>query len=450
MAPLIDTRYRDYRRLYWLITLLLVSFFWLLPAAWDFITTNGFKPAEIKRFAIQNSSLSNLVVKEVASSGKGDPLTPVTSTSTFMPFLDVVPSEDGRELFVSAGGVGQVDGTVVVSVSDEGPGHRKGSWTMTYSSTTQIYITTVTGFTPNTGTFGSLSITTTLGLDTGTVDFNRTYVPTSTVQTINSIDGILQLTLVSTDTFPSDTYVAVTPSFAPPGPAPLGHRFIGSTYSIRASGAILVADRPMNLILAYDTIVLAGADPHTLAIFAWNAFNKRWDNLGGTLFSDQKFVSVPINHFTTYALMTTSTWRDKFDDLSGLEINQSSNINLGGTPENRTLILADIPGSGHAVSKPVIPPTTFADWGTVSFNQAAAPPTTTLTVDILSLDGALLLTNVASGTSLAGLIDPTAYPGLRLRANLASAVSGESSTLKEWTLSWQVKEQVVYLPLVLK
>jgi hypothetical protein len=46
---------------------------------------------------------------------------------------------------------------------------------------------------------------------------------------------------------------------------------VGSAYSVRASGAVLVADRPMSLRLYYNEITLAGADPHTLAIFAWDA-----------------------------------------------------------------------------------------------------------------------------------------------------------------------------------
>src|SRR5688572_9601113 len=67
--------------------------------------------------------------------------------STFAPFLNIIPSEDGSQLHISAGNVGEVGGTVFANLS-LGPGHRKGG-TMTYSDTVQAYITTITpGFTP--------------------------------------------------------------------------------------------------------------------------------------------------------------------------------------------------------------------------------------------------------------------------------------------------------------
>ncbi|HDQ74106.1 MAG TPA: hypothetical protein ENN19_18730, partial [Chloroflexi bacterium] len=122
---------------------------------------------------------------------------PVEScTSGLAPFLDIVPSQDGTELFISASGVGELSGAVFVNVG-VGPGHDKDSWTMTYSSTVQSYVATATGFTPHTGTSGPLNITTTQGLDSGVVDFNRAYVPASTVETVSSIDGNLDLSIVN-------------------------------------------------------------------------------------------------------------------------------------------------------------------------------------------------------------------------------------------------------------
>lgn len=374
---------------------------------------------------------------------------PTAQATNLTPFLNIIPSQDGTELFVSASGVGDLGGTAFLNIGD-GPGHDRGGWTMPYSDTVQAHVATATGFTPNTGASGPLSITTTLGVDTGAVDFNRAYVPASTTQSISSLDGNLQLSLVTTDTINFNTYVAVVPSFGPPGPAPQGHYFIGSTYSVRAAGALTGTNKPMSLRLYYSDATLAGADPHTLGIFSWDAFNKQWDYLGGRLFYDQKYLSVITDRFTTYALMAIPAWRDEFDDFNGLNFPaEVNNVTLGGTVENRTLVLLASPGSGTAVSKPITPTGTLANWGTLTYSSTVDPPTTTLTVDVLSLDGTEVLTDVASGTSLASL-DPAQYSSLKLRLNLSSTTGGETASLEQWQLTWQVTEERIYLPVVLK
>ena len=65
----------------------------------------------------------------------------------------------------------------------------------------------------------------------------------------------------------------------------------------------------------------------------------------------------------------------------------------------------------------------------------------------LSLDGTELMSDVASGASLASL-DPVQYPALKLRANLASTTAGHSPALDNWQLTWQV--ETIYLPVVIK
>jgi hypothetical protein len=356
------------------------------------------------------------------------------------PFIHIVPSQDGTELFISVSGLDASCGTICVDA---------GIWATPAQRccSTSPCILTVSGLTPNMDDCGSIEITSTLGLDSRAVEFCRAYVPASASRVISSVDGNLQLTLVSTDTFPSEAYVVVVPSYGPPGPLPLGHRPVGSAYSVRASGAMLIADRPMSLHLYYSETTLAGADPHTLAIFAWDAYHERWNNLGGFLFSDQQFVSVATRRFTTYAPMAAPTWRDGFDDLSGLDFAQLNNVTWGGTPGNRTLVLTSTATNGHAVSNPITPTAGFAAWGSLTFSRTIDLPTTTLTIDVLSLDGPVLLTDVASGVNLAGL-DPAQYYALKLRATLSSTVRGETPALDAWRLTWQVEERHIYLPVV--
>ena len=114
------------------------------------------------------------------------------------------------------------------------------------------------------------------------------------------------------------------------------------------------------------------------------------------------------------------------------------------------LILASAPGSGNAVSVPITPTSGFVSWNSLTFSGAADPSTTTLTLDILGLDGNEVLTGVASGAELSGLIDPTHYPSLRLRVNMASTTAEETPSLDDWQLSWQAGEHSIYLPFVLK
>jgi hypothetical protein len=444
MTQLTDTRRKNHTFQRWSAAVLLASLIVLTWVPWHStakLESTPVTPQHLRSFAQTQRPKVGLRQSESHA--------PTAPTSAFTPFLNIVPSQDGRELYISAGGVGELGGTVFANIGI-GPGHDKHSYTMVYSDTVQAYVATAAGFTPNMDASGPMNITTTLGLDTGMVDFNRAYVLSSTIQTVGSIDGNLELTLVSTDTITFDTYIAIVPSYAPPGPAPLGHRFAGSSYSVRAAGALLVTDEPMSLRLYYNDTTLAGADPHTLAVFGWDAFNERWDDLGGRLFYDQQYVSVATSRFTTYALMSTPAWRDDFDDFNGLNFPaEVSNVTLRVQGDNRELVLLGTVISGIAVSKPVTPTTAIDSWGNLAFTGTMNPPTTTLSVDVLSVDGTEILTDVISGASLAS-IDPVQHPALKLRVYLFSTVVGETPSLDRWQVTWQVEEYKVYLPVALR
>jgi hypothetical protein len=371
------------------------------------------------------------------------------------PFVNVIPDSNGTDLLIRASGVGELGGTVFTNI-DTGPSGNKGGWTMTYSDTAQTYFATVTGFSAGKTEESPLSITTTLGLDTGSVFFKRAYIPAKTTQTIASVDGNLQLSLVTTNTITSNTYVTIVPSFAPPGPAPAGHRFVGSVYSARASGALLVAGEPMILRLAYTPTLLDGADPHSLGIFAWDTNAKNWVMLGGQLFVDQSYMSVATPIFATYALMTTTSWRDDFEDFgfSGLDQSQTQNISLDLLGDSLALTLQDTPGAGSAVSQPITPTSVISGWGTLTFSGVAPAPATSLVVDVLSADGTtVLLSNAVSGTSLAN-IDPAKHPVIRLRTRLSSTAAGQSPQLDVWQITWlpagAQQRRYIYLPMIVR
>lgn len=233
-----------------------------------------------------------------------------------------------------------------------GPAHHKGSYTMAYSETHQAYLATAIDFSPQSDVADAINLTTTTGLDTGWVDFTRAYVvPSSTIQTVTTEDNRFVLTVVSSDTLPAETYVAVVPSYAPPGPVPWGHRLIGSTYNARAAGALITTDRPMSLRLYYDPATLLGADPHTLAVHRWDAFQERWADLGGRLFYTQGYLALATSHFGAYALVSAPRWQDAFDDFSGVDFpTQVENVTLQFQGDNGGLVLAGDALTGTVVS----------------------------------------------------------------------------------------------------
>lgn len=367
----------------------------------------------------------------------------------FAPFLNIVPSQDGAGVLVSAGGVGELAGDLFANVGI-GPTGRKGGWTMTYSETVAAYVTNVAGFSPTFSEEGSISITTTTGLQTGEVNFLRAYVQADLERPfdIDSPDGNLRLTIANTDTFASEVYIAVAPSYGPPGPLPAGYRPVTSYYSVRASGAIAQVERPMLLRLFYNSATLAGADRRTLTILAWDAFAGQWEDLGGRLLAEQQVKVVATHRFTTYVLAATTTWRDAFDDFDGIDFTRSANITNGGTPQNRTMILRATPGEGVLVSQPITPPAGFTHWGVLAYNVSDDSPATALTVDLLAVDGELLLRDVESGAALGDLLDPEQHPSVRLRANLLSTQSGASPALENWQISWSFATYQIYLPMI--
>ena len=159
-------------------------------------------------------------------------------------------------------------------------------------------------------------------------------------------------------------------------------------------------------------------------------------------------MSAATHRFTTYGLITTPSWRDEFADGSGLNLAEPNNVTLSGSPDKRALVLENALGSGSAASQPITPTTSFANWDSLTYSRTVDPPTTTLTVDVLTIDGSEVLTDVASGADL-GALDPEGYLALKLRVNLSSTVAGETPALDVWRLAWQVEEHRVYLPVVL-
>ena len=360
-----------------------------------------------------------------------------------------VPGSEGDSLFVSTGRIGELGTSVFVS-ADTGAAPHRDSHGMTYSEEEQAYSWTFGGFFDPGHSLveGSIQITTTASAtqtqDTGPVGYRRFFVPTTSAPPLVSDDNLLELTL-NDHSLPVDAYAIVMSINSPPGPAPTGHSFVGGTYSVRASGAIISSTQAMLLTVVYTPLTLGDVDPHTLSIFAWNPIDGQWYDIGGDLDSviGQSLTTVT-TRFTVYGLMATTHWRDVFNDFTGLSEWDHVTVLL----PNGELVLDGLAYTGTATSRAITPTVAIDEWGHVTFASIMAAGTS-LAVDVLSADGVLLLSDVMSGTSLAS-INPTTYPSLKLRATFSTDDLANSASLDEWTITWQPRSCKIYLPIVLR
>ncbi len=360
------------------------------------------------------------------------------------PFLDIVPGQDGTSLYVSAGNGVAIGDDVELYL----PTHDKDSWTMVFSPTSGVYVATVTGFTPGIDEKKPLRITSSRGYATGLTELEHIYWPASAMGAMQSADGALEVMVMDPAALPQETYIVIVPSFGPPGPLPPAHAMVGSVYSIRASGARTAADSPLILHMYYTTEMLHGLNPHTLAIFFWDASRQRWQKLGGRLSVDGGYLTISTRSFGAYALMATETWLDEFDDLTGLDLGAGmEGMMWEREGSDWALKLAQSPGAGAVTSLPIRLPEGML-WDSVHFRWTSDPPTTTLRVDILDEEGRELLSHISSGASLAGL-DSREHPRLRLRVRMASSAAGASPELKAWGLSWRSQPRI-FLPVQLR
>ncbi len=433
MTRLIDT---DHTRRHWFAAILLASLLLLTGASWYFTPKIESRPVGVSIPAPENP-----VATEPPTSRRDDKSShpSLASATSFTPFLDVIPSQDGTEIFINAGGTGKVGGTVVANVSVGGSSHK--GHTMTYSDTVQAYVTTATGFAQNLDQDGNMYITTNLGQATQKINFKRAFVQTSDPEKIPVDDFTVDMP--NPGTFPTDAYLLAMSTNTPPGSLPIGYNFVGSTYNMRPSGSLTQSEKFMTLTLGFQEPLPNGSDPHTLAFVGWDQLNKTWDILGGDLFDNTNQLVLATKRFRIYALATTPTWRDSFKELSLTGVSNRNNTVWG---PGDTIILSTGATSGTVTSIPITP-TSATNWGTLHFS-ATTSPSTDLTVDILDLNDTVVLANANDGADLSGLPVSTS---LKLRATLTRSTTAEPTPeLHEWSVEWEPKVYSIYLPVVLK
>jgi hypothetical protein len=234
------------------------------------------------------------------------------ASSGMIPFLHLIPTEDGREILVSVGFGQEPSGVLYANVAVGDASHKEGwsshkeGWTMTYSDTVQSYVTTVPGFAPALSQEGRISITSTTGLATAGIEFARAYLTNDGPQAVRSPDGNLEVQFPGAEIFPAATYLAVAPSYRPPAPPPAGLELVGGVYSIRAAGALNRSEKPFVVRLYYVDGLLDGRDPAALGVYVWDGAASSWAPLGGRHFAGHGYLSAATDRLGTYALMAAT------------------------------------------------------------------------------------------------------------------------------------------------
>lgn len=102
--------------------------------------------------------------------------------------------------------------------------------------------------------------------------------------------------------------------------------------------------------------------------------------------------------------------------------------------------------TGEFISEPIAP-VDLLSWKE-AFYTSTVPISTSLIVDILSVNGTVLISNITSGDSLAG-IDASTYSSIKLRATLNTTAPSLTPEIEAWGIRWFVGSRF-YLPIVLR
>jgi len=403
------------------------------------------------KVSVSGTGLKSIVAAGVAKTGpkssQGIPGA-LGATTHWRVHFYAVPGSDGTSLFVSTGQTVNVATSAEAEVNVGGARHHRG---MTYSTEESAYEVLISGvFTPGPSTAeGTIGLSADLSdgdtVQTPPVPFCRFFVPTTSADPVVSVDRNLEI-ILGDHSLPADAYALVMSTNVIPGQVPLGYQLVGQPYSVRASGATVTSTKPMLLKLFYTDTTLGQVDSHTLSILQWHPVFREWVDLGGSLDDMiENSVSTTTDRFTVYALMSTPRWRDAFNDFTGLSEWDDNVIVLLPSGD---LVLDGLAYTGTATSRAITPTVAIDEWGRVTFTRTV-PAGTSLTIDVLSAEGIPLLSDVASGASLAS-IDPTAYPSLKLRATFSTDDLLISASLHEWTITWQPRLCKLHLPIILR
>jgi hypothetical protein len=180
------------------------------------------------------------------------------------------------------------------------------------STTTQTTPQVTITVTPTTTTPPVTTTTTVTG--TGTVDVSNDVTASGEFigpVTLSSADNNVTINIPAGITGTTSdgqplTSITVTQLSEPPAPLPAGENIISAPYEFGPSGAQFSS--PISMTFTYDPTKLASGVPETSLVIAYYSVSEgQWVTLGGIVDTVNHTITVQVNHFTAFAVITGVT-----------------------------------------------------------------------------------------------------------------------------------------------
>lgn len=125
---------------------------------------------------------------------------------------------------------------------------------------------------------------------------------TTAVQTIQAADGVAVTLSPRVVALPITVTIAMGQITSPPQDA-MVHPLDPVLTERQFGPSGTVFNTPVTLTFPYGALDLTGYNPQELAIYRWSETLNDWLKVGGVVDTSRKTISVPVYHFSTYALM---------------------------------------------------------------------------------------------------------------------------------------------------
>lgn len=226
------------------------------------------------------------------------------------PHVSLVPSSDGRSLYVRAYGIGA--GRSLRAMIRQAGQPSSQATDLAYSNASGAYEGTVVFEEAALG--GGDVWLSEAGQQSGGIQIHSPFVlyrvRNDEAGDLFSGDGNLHLRIAAGSLPGSEAYVTIVSLSAPPA-APAGFTLAGSTYDVRFSGAMTTLTRPGLLTMHYPAEARASASPETLDLYAWDPVQSQWQAANASLCQRDASLSRAVQRTGIYALIAAQDLDNK-------------------------------------------------------------------------------------------------------------------------------------------
>lgn len=231
--------------------------------------------------------------------------TSATQSVSASPYLDLIPGSEGDTLNLEVHGLSADRSSLIAFVIPGEGGGGPRSTPLAYSVTKSAYAGEV-GFAGVGLGSGAVQVTGVAGGTLVSINSNYNLLRVLNAQTndLVSEDGNLQLHLnPGSLPYHADAFAAIYSVGYLPGPIPAERQLLGNVYQIRFSGAVTNLTKPGVVRMHYHPSLMPATND--LAIYHWEADDKRWRRIGGEHSELDNVVTTTIDRLGIYALLGT-------------------------------------------------------------------------------------------------------------------------------------------------